>query len=73
MILSGILTCSYLLRLFFVDTTSYCAIDSCEHRGYCMEALNKFLCDCNMTSYVGPFCTEGKRITVHLTLKVLNF
>lgn len=32
----------------------------CRNGGQCLEKYNGYSCDCTLTAYDGPFCTEGK-------------
>lgn len=31
----------------------------CRNGGMCVEKYNGYSCDCSLTAYDGPFCTEG--------------
>lgn len=31
----------------------------CQNGGMCVEKYNGYTCDCSLTAYDGPFCTEG--------------
>ncbi|XP_077597531.1 neurexin-2-like isoform X15 [Stigmatopora nigra] len=35
-----------------------CTEDSCHHQGVCLQLWEGFSCDCSMTTYGGPFCTN---------------
>lgn len=32
----------------------------CRNGGKCVEQYNGYSCDCTLTAYDGPFCTDGK-------------
>uniref|UniRef100_A0A915HTV8 Uncharacterized protein n=1 Tax=Romanomermis culicivorax TaxID=13658 RepID=A0A915HTV8_ROMCU len=36
-----------------------CQIDSCANSGFCSQQWTTFYCDCSMTTYSGPKCTEN--------------
>lgn len=31
----------------------------CQNGGKCLEKYNGYSCDCSLTAFDGPFCTEG--------------
>lgn len=31
----------------------------CSNGGKCMEQYNGYSCDCSLTAYDGPYCTDG--------------
>ncbi|XP_024085653.1 neurexin-2 isoform X2 [Cimex lectularius] len=35
-----------------------CSHNICANRGVCVQQWNSYTCDCDMTSYTGPKCTE---------------
>ncbi|XP_053703292.1 neurexin-2-like isoform X2 [Synchiropus splendidus] len=35
-----------------------CTEDSCYHQGVCLQLWEGFSCDCTMTTYGGPFCSD---------------
>lgn len=35
-----------------------CTLDMCDNHGTCVEQWNSYSCDCDMTAYVGPTCSE---------------
>ncbi|XP_020564524.1 neurexin-2 isoform X8 [Oryzias latipes] len=35
-----------------------CTEDSCHHQGVCLQQWEGFSCDCTMTTYGGPFCSD---------------
>ncbi|MEQ2213260.1 Neurexin-2 [Xenoophorus captivus] len=37
-----------------------CTEDSCHHQGVCLQLWEGFSCDCTMTTYEGPFCSDRK-------------
>lgn len=37
-----------------------CTEDSCHHQGVCLQLWEGFSCDCTMTTYGGPFCSDRK-------------
>ena len=39
-----------------------CTQDACFNRGKCVQQWNSFTCDCDMTSYTGIRCADGKTI-----------
>ncbi|CAH1791707.1 unnamed protein product, partial [Owenia fusiformis] len=38
--------------------TVTCNKDACDHGGRCVQAWNKYTCDCDMTSFSGDTCSE---------------
>lgn len=40
-----------------------CTHDLCSNHGTCVQQWNSYTCDCDMTSFTGPTCNEGKRNT----------
>ena len=49
-----------LVFLSVVGPASECTIRSCDNGGLCVQEWNLFTCDCDMTSFTGQTCTEGK-------------
>ena len=43
-----------------VDGGKECRVGSCQNGGRCEHQGNGVLCDCDMTSYSGPVCTDCK-------------
>ncbi|GBO40028.1 hypothetical protein AVEN_29789-1 [Araneus ventricosus] len=37
-----------------------CSTTACANRGICVQMWNSYTCDCDMTSYTGPTCSDGK-------------
>ncbi|KAM9781598.1 neurexin-2-like isoform 13-T15 [Syngnathus typhle] len=35
-----------------------CTEDSCHHQGVCLQLWEGFSCDCTMTTFSGPFCSD---------------
>ncbi|XP_071372124.1 neurexin-2-beta isoform X14 [Centroberyx affinis] len=35
-----------------------CTEESCHHQGVCLQLWEGFSCDCTMTTYGGPFCSD---------------
>ncbi|XP_075957661.1 neurexin-2-like isoform X3 [Anarhichas minor] len=35
-----------------------CTEDACHHQGVCLQLWEGFSCDCTMTTYGGPFCSD---------------
>ncbi|KAM6985012.1 neurexin-2-like [Aplochiton taeniatus] len=35
-----------------------CTEESCHHQGVCLQQWEGFSCDCTMTTYGGPFCSD---------------
>ncbi|XP_049599366.1 neurexin-2-beta isoform X16 [Syngnathus scovelli] len=35
-----------------------CTEDSCHHQGVCLQLWEGFSCDCTMTTFGGPFCSD---------------
>ncbi|KAI3373631.1 hypothetical protein L3Q82_022229 [Scortum barcoo] len=51
-----------------------CTEDSCHHQGVCLQLWEGFSCDCTMTTYGGPFCSDRSvtlwvSFIVHIDLK----
>ena len=38
-----------------------CTHDLCSNHGTCVQQWNSYTCDCDMTSFTGPTCNEGKK------------
>ncbi|XP_075221682.1 neurexin 1-like [Lycorma delicatula] len=38
-----------------------CSHNICSNRGVCVQQWNSYTCDCDMTSYTGPTCSEESR------------
>jgi len=36
-----------------------CQTDTCKHRGLCIETVDGYFCDCNLTSWSGRHCENG--------------
>lgn len=45
-----------------------CTQDMCDNHGTCVEQWNSYSCDCDMTAFVGPTCSERK-----LEIKYLKY
>jgi len=56
--LTDALTKTEYLRKGCTTVTAFCKPDTCKNDGICREGWNTFICDCNMTSFVGRICTE---------------
>lgn len=37
----------------------------CRNGGKCVEQYNGYSCDCSLTAYDGPFCSDGTASTVN--------
>lgn len=37
-----------------------CTHDLCANHGTCVQQWNSYTCDCDMTSFTGPTCNDGK-------------
>lgn len=57
---------------FFTDSTSFCQPGICQHGGQCLEGVSSYICDCNMTTYVGDVCTEGKSTSLLVYITFLS-
>lgn len=44
----------------------------CRNGGTCVEQYNGYSCDCSLTAYDGPFCTDGKCVLV-VSMSVKGF
>ena len=42
------------------QVVSYCTPDTCANRGVCQDAWISPACDCDLTSFTGPTCTDGR-------------
>lgn len=52
---------SYKYSLFFISgPVTKCSTSACANRGICVQMWNSYTCDCDMTSYTGPTCSDGK-------------
>lgn len=38
-----------------------CSQNACANRGTCVQQWNAYACECDMTSYTGPTCFDGKQ------------
>jgi hypothetical protein len=38
---------------------SFCTADTCSNRGVCQDQWISPACDCDLTSFTGPTCTDG--------------
>ncbi|XP_074654685.1 neurexin-3-like [Tubulanus polymorphus] len=38
--------------------TTQCSPSACDNNGRCVQQWNSFTCDCDMTSYTGPTCSD---------------
>lgn len=36
-----------------------CTHDVCANHGTCVQQWNSYTCDCDMTSFTGPTCSDG--------------
>ena len=39
---------------------AYCNADTCANRGVCLDQWTSPACDCDLTSFTGPTCTDGR-------------
>jgi leucine-rich repeat transmembrane neuronal protein 1/2 len=49
-----------LVILNFLGPSTKCSHNICANRGVCVQQWNSYTCDCDMTSYTGPTCSDGK-------------
>lgn len=40
-----------------------CSQNACANRGVCVQQWNAYACECDMTSYTGPTCYDGRIIS----------
>lgn len=40
--------------------TRQCAPDSCKNGGLCEQQWDSYYCDCDLTSFTGPTCSDGE-------------
>lgn len=38
-----------------------CSQNACANRGTCVQQWNAYACECDMTSYTGPTCYDGRK------------
>lgn len=38
---------------------AFCNADTCANRGVCLDQWISPACDCDLTSFTGPTCTDG--------------
>lgn len=44
----------------------FCLRHRCQHRGVCQETFDGYICDCNLTSWAGTYCQDGRRqLSIH--------
>lgn len=43
-----------------------CTHDVCANHGTCVQQWNSYTCDCDMTSFSGPHCSDGMIIIIYL-------
>lgn len=43
-----------------------CSQNACANRGVCVQQWNAYVCECDMTSYSGPTCFDGKNLWVYI-------
>lgn len=61
------------IKLYCRQESNKCeprAQEPCRHGGVCKEGWNRFICDCRMTSYIGPICQQA---AVRLSFNGLQF
>lgn len=46
-----------------------CSHNACANRGVCVQQWNTYACDCDMTSFTGPTCYDGKNYNTIIILK----
>lgn len=49
-----------LVNAIFPGASTKCSHNICANRGICVQQWNSYACDCDMTSYTGPTCSDGK-------------
>ena len=50
-----------------------CTALTCYNHGKCIEKRLKPICECDMTSFTGPSCADGKKIGRHLIVEHSRF
>lgn len=50
-----------------------CTHDVCSNHGTCVQQWNSYTCDCDMTSFTGPTCNEGKKQNAYFMLRSVIF
>ena len=49
-----------------------CTHDLCSNHGTCVQQWNSYTCDCDMTSFTGPTCNEGKNMNISCARRTNN-
>uniref|UniRef100_T1J5X7 Uncharacterized protein n=1 Tax=Strigamia maritima TaxID=126957 RepID=T1J5X7_STRMM len=47
-----------------------CSPHACANRGVCIQQWNSYTCDCDMTSFTGPTCSDGKFFNIPFLIKL---
>lgn len=62
------------------QVVSFCSADTCANRGVCLDQWISPACDCDLTSFTGPTCTDGRgfvnrdrKIAFSLRTRISNF
>lgn len=53
-----------------------CSQNACANRGICVQQWNAYACECDMTSFTGPTCYDGKTFSysnIHLKSRKFKF
>lgn len=43
-----------------IHSDKKCTHDICANYGTCVQQWSSYTCDCDMTSFSGPTCSDGK-------------
>lgn len=49
-----------------------CSQNACANRGICVQQWNAYACECDMTSFTGPTCYDGKRHSLYIKISYLH-
>lgn len=63
-----LLNISFLLSIF-LGQSAKCSHNVCANAGKCVQQWTSYTCDCDMTSFTGPTCSDGKKN--YFSLKLL--
>ena len=66
-LITNIFENNYIIVLFVLlwdmsGPKTECSETSCDNGGVCIQQWESYTCDCDMTSFTGPRCEQGKEI-----------
>jgi hypothetical protein len=61
------------MYISWLGPVQVCSPDSCDNMGVCVQKWNSIKCECNMTSYTGPTCSEGNTPVIQCECNMTSY